>query len=119
MSNNVKGNILKTIAIIIDVGAPLAATLTQFPIWVQRSSEATFSGLFLLFAFISCLPFIKYIKAYFRSPAVWVVWLVLFVFVFALSNIINEMEVVCFVGLVANCIGAVLYKIGRHISAKQ
>ena len=119
MTNKVKGNFLKTIAVIIDVGAPLAATLTQFPVWVGRSSEATFSGIFILFAFISCLPFIKYIKAFLRSPAIWVVWLVLFVFMFALSNIITEMIVVSFVGLVSNCIGAVLYKIGSLIAAKQ
>lgn len=118
MTNNTKGNILKVIAIVLDVGAPLAATLTQFPVWVEKSAEATFSGIFLILAFVSCLPFIKYIKAYFRSPSVWVVWLVLFVFLFALNNIINEMVVVCFVGLISNSIGAVIYKIGKKMSAK-
>ena len=79
MTNRTKGNILKAIAVTIDVSVPLAATLTQFPLWVEKSSEATMSGLFLIFAFISCLPFIKQIKAYFRSPSVWVVWTVLLV----------------------------------------
>lgn len=116
MKNTTKGNILKAAAIVIDVGAPLTATLAQFPVWIDRSSEATFSGIFLLFAFLSCLPFLNYIKAYFRSPAVWVVWLVLFVLLFALNNIIDEMLVVCFVGLVANCIGAIIYRIGKKIS---
>lgn len=118
MKNTTKGNIIKAIAIVIDVGAPLAATLTQFPVWIDRSSEATFSGVFLLFAFLSCLPFIKQIKSYFRSPAVWVVWLVLFVFLFALNNIISEMLIVSFVGLIANCIGAIIYKIGKNIAGK-
>lgn len=118
MKNTTKGNILKAIAIVIDVGAPLLATLTQFPVWVDRSSEATFSGVFLLFAFLSCLPFLKSIKTYFRSPAVWMIWLILFVLLFALSNIIEEMLVVCFVGLISNCIGALIYKLGKNISDK-
>jgi len=118
MSNATKGNILKIIAIVIDVGGPLVATLTQFPIWVDRSAAATMSGLFLIFAFLSCLPFLNYIKAYFRSPAVWVVWLVLFVLFMCLYNIIEEMLIVSFVGLIANCIGAIIYKIGKNIAAK-
>ena len=56
MTNRTKGNILKAIAVTIDVSVPLAATLTQFPLWVEKSSEATMSGLFLIFAFLSCLP---------------------------------------------------------------
>lgn len=119
MKNTTKGNILKAVAIAIDVGAPLVATLTQFPIWIDRSAEATFSGIFVLFAVLSCLPFIKYLKMYFRSPAVWVVWLVLSVFLLALDNIIHEMMIVCFVGLISNCIGAVIYKFAKKISMQQ
>jgi hypothetical protein len=115
MKSTTKGKVLKGFAITIDVAAPLAATFTQFPVWVDRSSEATVSGLFLLFALLSCLPFIKQIKAYFRSPAVWVVWLVLFVFFVCLRNIINEMLIVCFVGLIANCIGTIIWKLGKNI----
>ena len=118
MKNATKGKIIKAAAVSIDVLVPLIATIMQFPIWVEQSGEATMSGIFLMFAFFSCLPFLNYLKAYFRSPAVWVVWLVLFVFLFALSNIINEMLIVCFVGLIANCIGAILYKIGKTISMK-
>jgi hypothetical protein len=119
VKNTTKGNILKAVAIALDVCAPFVATLTQFPIWVNKSAEATFSGLFIIFAFLSCLPFIKYIKAYFRSPSVWVVWLVLFVSLFALRSIISEMLIVCFIGAISNCIGAVLYKIGKKISLQE
>ena len=118
MANRTKGNILKAIAVTIDVSVPLAATLTQFPIWVEKSSEATMSGLFLIFAFLSCLPFIKQIKAYFRSPSVWVVWVVLLVLFVCLRNIIDEMVVVCFFGTVANVIGAGIYKLGNIIGNK-
>lgn len=109
------GKIIKGGAICLDVAAPLIATITQFPIWVETSSEATVSGLFLLFAFLSALPFIKQIKAYFKSPSVWVLWTVALVLFIALRNIINEMVIVCFVGMIANLIGAGIYKIGNVI----
>ena len=118
MTNRAKGKTLKAIAVTIDVSVPLVVTLTQFPIWVGKSSEATMSGLFLIFAFLSCLPFIKQIKAFFRSPSVWVVWVVLFVMFVCLRSIIDQMVVVCFFGTVANIIGAGVYKLGDIIGRK-
>ena len=118
MKNTTKGNILKTIAIIIDVGAPLMATITQFPVWVQKSPEATFSGMFILCAFLSCLPFINYIKTYLKSPAVWSVWLIVFIIITLMKSIIDQMIVVCFVGLLSNCFGAIIYKFGKYLYEK-
>ena len=76
------------------------------------------SGLFLVFAALSVIPFFKQIKAFIKSPSVWVLWCVLFVFLVALQSIISEMLVVCFWGMVANIIGAVIYKIGDHVQGK-
>lgn len=115
MTNKTKGNILKSIAIGIDVCVPLVATLTQFPLWIEKSSEATVSGLFLLFAFLSCLPFVKQIKEFLRSPSVWMIWVVLLALFVCLQNIIDEMVVVCFFGAIANVAGAGLYKIGEKL----
>ena len=67
MKNSTKGAILKTIAIGIDVGVPLAATLTQFPLWVEQSAEATMSGLCLVFIGLSVIPFLKVLKEYLGS----------------------------------------------------
>ena len=51
MTNATKGKICKISAVVIDVAVPLIATIMHFPIWVERSSRATVSGLFLIFAF--------------------------------------------------------------------
>lgn len=118
MTNFTKGSIIKGAAVTIDVAVPLAATFNQFPIWVDRSSEATMSGLFLIFAFLSCLPFIKQIKAYFKSPSSWVVWTVLLIMFISLRNIVDEMIIVCFFGMVANLIGTGIYKIGEKVQNK-
>lgn len=119
MKNRTKGNIIKGVAIGIDVLCPLAATLTQFPLWVEESAEATMSGCFLLLAAFCVLPLFKYVKAFMKSPSVPVLWWVVFILMIALSSIIDQMIVVCFVGGIANTVGAGLYKLGRHIGEKQ
>ena len=80
--------------------------------WVDRSAGATVSGLFVLFAFLSAIPFFKQIKAYFKSPSAWVMWCIIFVALIALWAIIDEIIVICAIGALANVIGAGVYKIG-------
>lgn len=119
MKNSTKGAILKTIAVGIDVGVPLAATLTQFPLWVEQSAEATMSGLCLVLLGISVLPFLKQLKEYFKSPSAWVVWGIIFVLLLMLRNIIDQILIVSFAGLISNAIGAGIYNIGKAIEEKD
>lgn len=118
MKNATKGKMIQGFAIFLDVAVPLAATFSQFPLWVEQSSEATMSGLFLVFAFFSILPFLKQLKTFFQSPSVPVIWIILFFLFVALRNIINEMIIVCFAGMIANLIGAGIYNIGKSVAAK-
>lgn len=117
MRNATKGKIIKTTALVVDVAAPLAATLSQFPVWVDKSSTATVSGLFVVFALLSAIPLIRVIKQYLKSPAAWLVWTVITVFVIALRNIIDQMFIICLVGLVANLLGAGLHKIAEKVES--
>ena len=119
MTRSTQGKIVKGAAIGIDVLAPLAATFTQFPVWVERSSGATVSGLFLLFAMLSAIPFYKQIKEYMKSPSAPIVWTVIFTFLILLRNIIDEMVIVCFVGMLANILGAGLYNLGKIIGGEE
>lgn len=119
MKRTTKGKIFKISALVLDVGAPLAATVSQFPVWVDRSAGATVSGLFVLFALLSAIPFFKQIKAYFKSPSVWVMWCIILVALVALRAIIDEIIVICLIGAAANVIGAGLYKLGDHFDPPQ
>lgn len=119
MKNRTKGRILEGCALALDVGAPLAATLTQFPLWIHKSADATMSGLCLVFVLISCLPFLKQIKEYFKNPSSWMVFTILFFLFVMLRNIIDQMLVVTFVGMVANILGAGLYVLGNHIGERE
>jgi phosphatidylserine synthase len=119
VTNKTKGKIIKAGAVTLDVAVPLIAILTQFPVWVEKSSEATVSGLFLLLAVVSCIPFWKQLKEYFKSPSIWVVWIILLVVFICLRNIIDQMVIVCFFGTIANVIGAGVYKLGSIIENKD
>lgn len=110
---------IKAIALVIDVGAPLIATLTQFPIWVDRSAEATMSGLCLVLALISAVPLFRYLKRFLRSPAMPVVWGVMLCFLLSLRAIIDEMVMISAVGLVANLIGWALDRYAKRIKESQ
>ena len=115
MSNRLKGTILCAVAVILDVGAPLAATGTYFPVWINRSAGATMSGMFLFLALICALPLVKWIMAHLSSPSAWMVWTVLFVLFASLESIVSEVKVIALVGTVANVIGAVIYKLGKKL----
>lgn len=105
-----KRRLLKDTALLIDVGAPLAATMNYFPIWIERSAESTVSGLFLFFAILCAIPLLRYFKRFIKSPSAPVMWGLLFAIFLALRSILDEMVVISFVGFVANIIGLVLFK---------
>lgn len=119
MSNRIKSNIIKCIALTLDILPPFIATITQFPVWIEQSAEATVSGIVLLLACLCCIPFIKYIKKFIQSPSIPVIWLIVFVALTLLNNIINQMIVVAFVGVLSNVIGSVLFKIGEAINLRE
>lgn len=119
MKNRTKATIFKGSALALDVGAPLIATLMQFPLWIEQSAEATMSGLCLMFILISCLPFIKQIKELFKSPSSWLMFTIMFVIFTMLRNIIDQIVVVSFVGMVANILGAGIYNIGKRFDERE
>jgi hypothetical protein len=119
VSDLAKGRVLKISALTIDILAPLVATLTQFPIWIDKSAEATVSGVAMLLVFFSCIPALKYIKAFIKSPSVPIVWLVVFVMLTMLNNIIDQMIVVAFIGVISNTLGTMLYKIGEKYTPRK
>lgn len=118
MKNATKGTIIKASALVLDVAAPLAATCSQFPFWVEKSSAATVSGLFIVFAILSAIPFIKQIKDYFKSPSAWSLWLVLAAVTLAVRHVIEQMTLIALVGAAANLAGAALHKWGEQVAEK-
>ena len=119
LSQRSKGKIIQLAAVALDVGAPLVATLTQFPVWIQRSAESTVSGLFVVFALLSAIPLIRYFKDMFRSPSATIIFGLLLIALIGLKDIIDEMIIVSLVGLISNFVGARVYNAGQGFIDKE
>lgn len=109
-----KRKLVKGCAVCLCVGAPLIATLTQFPLWIERSSEATVSGLCVVFALLSAVPLFKYFKKLIESPSSPIMWGLILCFLYALRAIVDEMIVISFVGFVSNLIGWGMFKLAER-----
>lgn len=110
-----KGKILKLLALLIDVGIPIAVTMSQFPVWVDKSASATVSGLFITLAMLCCVPFYRRIKEWLKAPSAPVMWAIIFALSVAMKSIIAEIVVVCMWGMIANIIGALIHKVGESL----
>lgn len=118
MKNATKGKILKAVALGVDVLPMFGATLSQFPVWVEKSSAATVSGLFLAFAILSAIPLFRQIKQWIKSPSIPVLLSVLAVLAICLRNIIDQMVMILVIGACANWGGSFIYKAGDAIEKK-
>jgi phosphate starvation-inducible membrane PsiE len=110
-----KGKLLKLLALLLDVGVPLAVTLSYFPLWVERSSTSTVSGVSLVLLFFCILPFVHRIKEWLKSPSVPVLWCIILAIMVLMRSIIDEMVVVCFFGAASNALGAVIHRVGESL----
>lgn len=117
MERATKGKIIKAAALGIDVGVPFVATVSYFPVWIDRGANATVSGLSVLLVLICVVPLLRKLGSLFKSPSMPMVWTILFVLFLALESIVHEIKAICLLGMIANYIGAGMYKIGDKLIA--
>ena len=114
-----KARLFHFFGLVLCVVPPIIATLEYFPLWFSQS-ETAISAMSAILLTLSCLPFLKKIKAYFRgSPASWSVWLVIWLITSALSNIIAGIETISFIALISNLLGEVLFRIEHYYREKE
>ena len=92
---------------------PVIATLTYFPLWLERGEGYVIAGGTALLVALCALPLWKYIARVLHSPASYVLWLIIFLFFLALARIADEMTVISFAGLCGNILGAVCFRIAK------
>ena len=112
-NNLTKRILLKALGIIVCVCPVIVATLSYFPIWIEKEDACVISGLALCLIMIAVIPFYKYIINLIKSPASHTMWLIIFIIFFLLSKIADEMTVISFVGFISNLIGAILFKLAK------
>ncbi len=103
----------RLIGLILSVLPVLICVITYFPIWNERGSRAIISGFALLLIILSVLPFLRVIREYLKSPSAYVIWLFVFLFFLAVSEIADEMTVIAFVGFVGNLLGSVFFALAK------
>lgn len=113
MTSRTKYIILYVVGLVVCIAPPVVAVLLNFPVWVQKSSAATLSGVSLVLLVLCCIPFYKAILSYIKSASSPVMWLLLFVFCFLFGAIVDEMTIISFVGVISNTVGAVIFKIAK------
>ncbi len=106
MKRNKRGRLLKALGYLFAVGTPLAATLSCFPLWSERGGGARIAGGTLLLCVLCALPFLRALRDYLRSPAIWSLWLFGLIFFRLVQSIAPEMSMICFFGLIGNLLGA-------------
>jgi hypothetical protein len=119
MKNKTKGQIVQWAAVGLDVGAPLVATVTQFPVWVERSAGSTVSGMFVVFALLSAIPLLKKGGEIFKSPSATLLFGIAAALLLSLRTIIDEMIIICAVGFVSNLVGAGIHSYGVALAGKE
>lgn len=113
-SNKTVGTrLFRLLGYFFSIGLPFFATLSFFPLWRSRGSIPMLAGGTLVLLAVCCLPLFRALKSYLKSPAVWSLWLIAFLFFTLVGSIVSEMRVICLFGLIGNLIGALCFRFAR------
>lgn len=119
MTNKTKGKLIKGGALALDVGVPLAVTLSYFPLWVEKSAETTVSGLAVVFILLSIIPALRILKNVIKTPSAPMIWTAVALMLIGLNKIIDQAMVIAVCGAASNGIGSLIYKSGEKIESKE
>ena len=107
-------SLLRLAGLLLSVLPPAAATLSCFPLWRERGSDAVLSGCTLLLLLLCALPLWRQLRRALRSPCAWMIWGALLLLFHLLSAIADEMVLISTAGLIGNLLGAVLFRLARR-----
>jgi len=110
MTDRAKAIIINAAALAVSILPPLIVTVMQFPVWTERSAEATVSGTVCFLAFVCFIPLYKKILAMLKTPSAPIMWTVFAVFMYVMRAIAAEMFIVAVVGAISNTVGWALFK---------
>ena len=99
---------------------PLLATLEHFPIWIKESgTQVIVPATAVMLLIVSAYPLFKYLRKKIKTPAVWMVWVLLWFVLHSLRPVIDGMISVAGIGAVSNVIGALLMFTARKFFSKK
>ena len=116
MTGGIQSRIAYFAGLAVSVIPPVIATLSYFPLWKERGSGAVLSGFAVILLLICAVPIFRTLGRFFKTPAAYLVWLMLFLLFWVVSAIADEMTSICFVGFISNAAGAVLFRLSERWS---
>ncbi len=117
--DKLKYSVLTALGALLCIAPPAVVTLCYFPLWVEKSSSATLSGLSLIMILVSIIPLFRILKNHLSSPSAPIVWVLICGFCLAFRSIIDQMLVISFVGGISSIAGFIIFKARDKMIAKK
>ena len=105
---------LRAIGLGLCVLPPAIATLSYFPLWLEKE-ESALSAIALVLLAIAMIPLFRYIKALLRSPSAWMLWLVLFILLSLFRSVIDGLCMISFLGLLGGILGGIFFAVANRL----
>lgn len=98
----------------------IVAVMAYFPVLRARgdAERAVSLGACLLLA-IALLPFWRGIRAFFRSPSAWRVWLAMLLFFYLTGRIAEEMVAISTVGFLGSAVGLIFFRMAAVLRERR
>ena len=109
---------LRILGLVLSVLPPAIATLEFFPLWLTEG-RTTLSALSLVLLLLSAIPIFRILKKHLRSPAPWMLWLILWLGLRAFLPIAAAIETIAFISFPTSILGAVCFRLAKRREGKK
>jgi len=103
--------IFNALGFALSVIPALVATIDQFPLMTTTGQASVMAILAIV---LCCVPFIKQIKAAFRSPSAWMMWGIIFLLCALTRALVDEFYAISMVAFVSSLIGALFFWLAKR-----
>ena len=110
--------LLRILGLILSVLPPAIATLEFFPLWLTEGKTA-FSAVSLVLLLLSAIPLFRLLKKHLRSPAPWMLWLILWLALRAFLPIAAAIETIALVAFPTSLAGAICFRLAKRQEEKK
>lgn len=100
--------LLRIFGLLLSTVPPALAILEYFPLWLSKEKTAV-SALTLLLLLLAAIPLFRVLKRHFKTPAPWVVWLLLWLFLKLFLPIAEALKTVAFISFPTCLLGALCF----------
>lgn len=119
MKRKTAAKLIYVLGMVAAIGAPAISFLCKFPVLKENNYDQAVSWFAILILSLCCMPFIKKIREYFKSPDSTVMWLVIFIIVALVEPIVANIKLVAFCGLLGNIFARVMFFASQKIEEKE